>query len=66
MKETRPVNAHAVILQEQLPCVPCAHIFKAPYSCHIGTRACIVNVQAGTIADAALALLSEHKGVLRP
>ena len=59
MKETRPVNAHAVILQEQLPCVPCAHIFKAPYACRIGSRACIANVQAETIADAALKLLEQ-------
>jgi ADP-heptose:LPS heptosyltransferase len=59
MLETRPVNAKAVILQEKLPCVPCAHIFKAPYSCHLGTRACIVNVQAETIANAALALLAQ-------
>lgn len=62
MKETRPVNAEAVILQEQLPCVPCAHIFKAPYTCHIGTRACIANVKAETIADAALSIL-ERNGV---
>lgn len=62
MQETRPVNAHAVILQEKLPCVPCAHIFKAPYSCHIGTRACIANVEAATIADTALHLLAETQG----
>jgi len=62
MEETRPVSPHAIILQEKLPCVPCAHIFKAPYSCHIGTRACIVNVQANTIADAALRLLAESSG----
>ena len=61
MQETRPLNAHAIILQEQLPCVPCAHIFKAPYSCHIGTRACIVNVRAETIAEAALRLLAEPR-----
>jgi ADP-heptose:LPS heptosyltransferase len=59
MKETRPLNAHSIILQEKLPCVPCAHIFRAPYTCHLGTRACIVNVQANTIADAALRLLAE-------
>jgi len=59
MEETRPQNEHAVILQESLPCVPCAHIFKAPYSCRIGTRACIVNVQADAIADAALGLIEK-------
>ncbi len=59
MQETKPVNQNAVILQENLPCVPCAHIFKAPYACHIGTRACIVNVQADTIAGAVLNLLKK-------
>ena len=57
MNETRPVNEHAVILQEKLPCVPCAHIFKAPYSCHLGTRACIARVQSRSVVDAALAAL---------
>lgn len=66
MQETRPVNQNVIILQEKLPCVPCAHIFKAPYSCHMGTRACIVQVRAETIADAALRLLDEaqEKGAL--
>jgi ADP-heptose:LPS heptosyltransferase len=58
MQETRPLNEHVIILQEKLPCVPCAHIFKAPYSCHVGTRACIKNVRADSIADAALGLLA--------
>jgi ADP-heptose:LPS heptosyltransferase len=62
MRETRPVNQRVIILQEKLPCVPCAHIFKAPYSCRIGTRACIANVSPDQIADAALHLLAEkHK-----
>lgn len=59
MQETRPVNRHVIILQEKLPCVPCAHIFKAPYTCRIGTRACIANVSPDQIADAALHLLVE-------
>lgn len=61
MQETRPLNENVIILQEKLPCVPCAHIFKAPYSCHLGTRACIVQVKAETIADAALRLLADAK-----
>jgi len=59
IKETRPQNEHVVILQASLPCVPCAHIFKAPYSCRIGTRACIGNMQAMDIAGAALRLIDE-------
>ena len=62
MQETRPLNPRAVILQEPLPCVPCAHIFKAPYACHLGTRACIVNFKAETIAQAALRLLMARTG----
>ena len=57
MAETRPVGARAVILQEQLPCLPCAHIFRAPYSCRVGTRACIHQIDAARIATAAIALL---------
>ena len=49
MKETRPVGNKATIIQLDLPCCPCAHIFRAPYSCKIGTRACIKNVSAQQI-----------------
>ncbi len=60
MKETRPQNEQVILLQEKLPCVPCAHIFKAPYSCHIGTRACITNVQADMLSEAVLRLLGKR------
>lgn len=58
MQETRPLGKNAIILQRtELPCVPCAHIFNAPYTCRIGTRACIEGISAVEIAEAALALL---------
>lgn len=59
MQETRPINKRAVILQEKLPCVPCAHIFNAPYACRIGTRSCITSLQADAVAGEALRLLAE-------
>lgn len=57
MQETGPTGPQRAIIQKDLPCVPCAHIFRAPYSCHTGTRACIQTVTADEIARAALALL---------
>lgn len=62
MQETGPTGPHRVILQKDLPCVPCAHIFRAPYGCHTGTRACIQTVTADEIARTALALLQPAGG----
>lgn len=63
MLETRPVGNHAVILQrDDLVCLPCAHIFRAPYSCHLDTRACITGIDATRIAETALALWRETGG----
>lgn len=60
MAETRPLGRRVVILQRtDLPCQPCAHIFRAPYSCHVGTRACIVDMPAAQIGAAVRTLLSE-------
>ncbi|MEW5942645.1 MAG: glycosyltransferase family 9 protein [Pseudomonadota bacterium] len=57
MQETGPTGPDSVILQKDLPCVPCAHIFRAPYTCRLGTRACIQTVTASEISRAAVALL---------
>ena len=57
MQETRPLGKRVIILQRaDLPCAPCAHIFHAPYTCRVGTRACIEGIDARQIAHAALAL----------
>jgi heptosyltransferase II len=53
MKETGPVGPHARIVQKALPCAPCAHIFRAPYTCRVGTRACILDVGNEEIMAAA-------------
>lgn len=59
MQETRPLGEHVIILQRtDLPCAPCSHTFDAPYTCRVGTRACIEGIDARQIADAALALCS--------
>ncbi|MBK7766701.1 MAG: glycosyltransferase family 9 protein, partial [Sulfuritalea sp.] len=61
MLETRPLGRAAVILQrDDLPCAPCAHIFNAPYTCRVGTRACVEEIPAGEIVTAALAMLRRH------
>ncbi|RLJ68314.1 glycosyltransferase family 9 protein [Sulfurisoma sediminicola] len=53
MKETGPVGPRARIVQHPLPCAPCAHIFRAPYACRIGTRECIRDVGSSEIMAAA-------------
>jgi ADP-heptose:LPS heptosyltransferase len=59
MQETRPLGNHVIILQRtDLPCAPCSHTFDAPYTCRVGTRACIEGIDARQIAEAALALCS--------
>lgn len=58
MQETRPLGRKVIVLQRSdLPCAPCAHIFNAPYTCRVGTRACVEGVSATEIAQAVRALL---------
>lgn len=59
MAETRPLGTHAVIIQRELPCAPCAHIFNAPYRCRTGTHACTKEVAANEIVAAVARLLDE-------
>jgi ADP-heptose:LPS heptosyltransferase len=61
VKEQRPLGRHCIIIQKNLPCVPCLHIFKTVHSCRIKTRECIESVTADEITDAVLALLEESK-----
>jgi heptosyltransferase-2 len=58
MCETRPIQARVMIIQKTLPCAPCAHIYKAPYDCKVGTRECVLSVSTDEILQAALAILS--------
>lgn len=60
MQETRPLGKQVILLQRaDLPCAPCAHIFHAPYTCRVGTRACIEGIDARQIADAARSLCGD-------
>ncbi len=59
MAETRPLGAHAVIIQRDLPCAPCAHIFNAPYHCRTGTHACTKDVGTDEIVASVVRLLDE-------
>lgn len=52
MAETRPVGVRAQIIQRNLPCLPCAHIFHAPNYCRVGTLACIRDIHAAEIVEA--------------
>jgi ADP-heptose:LPS heptosyltransferase len=61
--EQRPTNSPTVILRKDLPCAPCAHVFRAPYHCAVGTRACIEDVAADEIVQAARRLLSATPAV---
>lgn len=67
MQETRPLGDQLIILQRtDLPCAPCSHTFNAPYTCRVGTRACIEGIDARQIADAALALCDNSAEIFTP
>lgn len=52
MRETRPIGKDAIIIQRQLPCLPCAHIFRTPNTCRVGTLACIRDITATEVVTA--------------
>lgn len=41
--DQRPIGKNAVVVRSAESCAPCSHAFDAPYQCHLGTRACMVN-----------------------
>ena len=45
-EDQRPTGTNAQIIKTELPCAPCSHAFRSPYDCSIGTRACVVGLQA--------------------
>lgn len=61
MRETRPTSASSVVMQVNLPCSPCAHIFRAPYTCRLGTRACIKTITAEEIVAAIIPLCASQR-----
>lgn len=60
MEDQRPTGDKVVIIQKQLPCVPCSHAFKAPYDCKNGSRACIISVPVDDVVGAAQKLIKEY------
>jgi ADP-heptose:LPS heptosyltransferase len=59
--EQRPMGQRAINLQEPFACVPCSHIYKAPYVCREGSRACVTSLSVLRVYEAAESLLTvEH------
>jgi ADP-heptose:LPS heptosyltransferase len=61
IKEQRPLGRHCIIIQKDLPCVPCLHIFKTVHSCRIKTRECIESVGVDEIYNAVFSLLQASR-----
>lgn len=56
--DQRPLGPRAVVMRPGVPCAPCSHAFRAPYFCHVGTRACIVGVDPQQVAAEVLKLMA--------
>jgi ADP-heptose:LPS heptosyltransferase len=56
-REQRPMGEKVIVIQQKEPCAPCAFVFKAPYSCWVGTRACIQKVMPAYIVAQVKSLL---------
>ena len=50
--DQRPIGRRAVVIRSAEPCAPCSHAFDAPDACHLGTRACIINIPINRMVDA--------------
>lgn len=58
MEDQRPTGNNVIIIQKQLPCVPCSHAFNSPYYCRTNTRKCIEMIKAEDILNAAEKLVT--------
>ncbi|MBI5048351.1 MAG: glycosyltransferase family 9 protein [Deltaproteobacteria bacterium] len=58
MEDQRPTGRKIVIIQKNLPCVPCSHTFKAPYECRYGHRKCITDITVEEVFQGASKLLA--------
>lgn len=54
--DQRPTGKHAVILRSDLPCAPCSHAFRAPYTCARDDRACVTTASSADLASSVVAL----------
>ncbi|MBS1129074.1 MAG: hypothetical protein H6R16_76 [Proteobacteria bacterium] len=61
--DQRPIGCRAVVIRSAEPCAPCSHAFDAPYSCHLGTRACIANMPIAAVVQAVETILVSRNSV---
>jgi heptosyltransferase-2 len=58
MIDQRPIGVKAIIIQKQLPCSPCSHVFRTPYHCRMKTRECISRVSIAEVVERAGELIT--------
>ncbi len=56
--DQRPIGRAAIVIRSSEPCAPCSHAFDAPYTCPLGTRACIANLPIPAVVAAVEAILA--------
>ncbi len=52
--DQRPTGKYAEVLRVDLPCAPCSHAFQAPYTCAVGTTACVRDAAVEILIQAVL------------
>lgn len=57
--DQRPIGRRALVLRSVEPCAPCSHAFDAPYRCRLGTRACVLKLEAKRMADKVIPFIGE-------
>ena len=60
-REQRPIGSKAIILNSPEPCVPCSSTFNAPNTCHLGTRACVKNMDTEVIFQSVKKIIFSEK-----
>lgn len=57
-EDQRPTGKRAIVIGATVNCAPCSHAFLAPYTCAIGTRACINETPDEQVVTAARKVLN--------
>ncbi len=55
--DQRPTGARAIVIVSDEPCAPCSHAFDAPYTCRLGTRACVIHAPLLPMVEAVVSHL---------
>jgi heptosyltransferase II len=58
--DQRPLGQGSVVLRSVLPCAPCSHAFRAPYTCSRGDRACIAGQNVEHVAALVIEAITRH------